>query len=593
MASAPGARPETAAVLKTELARAWEASGLAAAEAAAVARFAARVSGAGEDRGTGAASAPGDRGRAAVGADDAALDVATAAVLAALEDVGSPRAAAHARSVRDDELEVETADVLALLARPDSEAERATDVRADPARGPLLYEAAPRVAAGRAGGKRQTATDDDDEPTNVRTVPAEAAPAARPGVDGPRGDHASASPLAAEPGAGAMAPRLDTMGDEATAVEAPEPTERDPVSALIVARAPARGALGKSRAGIDEFEDDGDTYLPPPQTHTDADIDEESRLPTASFKAVEELGRGLPPVAELGARSAAERDPPVAVRPSAPARPSIDAATSARGALHAVAERPTEPPAKRPRLTTEPVAVTVKHGGGVIWLLTAVVAIAGSVVVLATQTDLFFSDRRAANARAAEAELVRRQREAEAAAVKAGDLAIDSEPAGAAVWLFIGRTPVVSTELSASVVHQIRVEHEGYAPHDVDVVAALWTGPDGARTATVKVELEPGAAARGAAPPAPAAETTGLSGRGGIAIDSSPPGAAAYLLIGFTPDVVFRGVEVGKAYELKVVREGYAPGYVVVREGDWWEPGGGLMRRLERRASLVRLPKEK
>jgi serine/threonine protein kinase len=230
--------------------------------------------------------------------------------------------------------------------------------------------------------------------------------------------------------------------------------------------------------------------------------------------------------------------------------------------------------------------------------------IAGTALVLVvvggllyTQTDLFDTGRRAAEARAADmarqAELAR----IEAAQPVPGDLTIASDEADAAVWLLLGRTPVESLPLSAAMVHELRVEHEGYQALDLRVTGYQWTDQAGPLRADVVAELEPGGSQRPppAYPPASTEPPGGPSGRGVIHVKSNPPGAQVWLLIGFTPRVTISGLQAARTYEVKVIKDGFRPGFAAVREEDWYlsGPGGPVQTSLTRQVALEPAKKDR
>jgi PEGA domain len=203
--------------------------------------------------------------------------------------------------------------------------------------------------------------------------------------------------------------------------------------------------------------------------------------------------------------------------------------------------------------------------------------VAALAVILKTQTDLFDPGRRAAAAQAAEAA----DKEALARHVASqpvpADITITATEPDAAVWLLLGRTPVDSPALSAAMVHEVRLEHEGYRPHDVRVTGYQWVEDAGSLRATIVAELVPGAPdARQAAasPPAPPASApAGPRERGVLHVESRPPGAQVWLLVGFTPRATVSGLEAGRDYQLKVLKDGFRPGLAAIRAEEW-RPSG-------------------
>ncbi len=357
------------------------------------------------------------------------------------------------------------------------------------------------------------------------------------------------------------------VADPPTAVDPPTGGQirDDPVSEII-RRNPASSAKQMVRLGAETYlleeDDDEDTYIPP--AITDSDVD----LATAARRATTEAE------ARLGTQPDTDLDmEPVPRTP----RPEPVAAP--------MSIEPLEP-------TGTDALAARKGGGNLIWIATTLLALGALALVVVTQTDMFDADKRAVSEAELEAERERLQREAERGAIRAGDITVDSDQEGAAVWMLIGRTPVDSVPLGASMPHQIRIEQEGFGAADVTVTGAMWTGGGTAMRAAVSATLEPAVPGKlpPAAPPAPAAASTGREGRGVIHIESEPAGAKAYLLVGFTPAVTLTKVRAGVAYEFKVVKDGFTPGFVLIRPEDWRD-GDGFARSIERTATLRELPK--
>ena len=213
------------------------------------------------------------------------------------------------------------------------------------------------------------------------------------------------------------------------------------------------------------------------------------------------------------------------------------------------------------------------------WLALTVFAAAGLAAFLYTQTDLFDPGRRAADERQA----ARADEEAlaahAAAQVQPVDLTITSAEADAAVWLLLGRTPFESMSLSSGMVHELRFEHEGYLPLDLRVTGYEWKGEDKqARRAEVSATLVagepkgpvPAVGPEPASPPPP-----GPSGRGVLAVKSTPAGAQVWLLIGFTPRATITGLPAGRDVEVKVLKDGFLPGFAAVKGDEWYLSGRG------------------
>jgi hypothetical protein len=71
------------------------------------------------------------------------------------------------------------------------------------------------------------------------------------------------------------------------------------------------------------------------------------------------------------------------------------------------------------------------------------------------------------------------------------------------------------------------------------------------------------------------AEQTGFTpGEGPIHIETSPPGAEVWLLIGFANSGVSFPTIAGRSYELRALAEGHKPGYASITDNEWRDPRG-------------------
>ena len=236
------------------------------------------------------------------------------------------------------------------------------------------------------------------------------------------------------------------------------------------------------------------------------------------------------------------------------------------------------------------------HMPRLLWAAVIAFALAALGMVVYTQTDLFHPERRAAEQRAADRadkDALARHQAAQPVPV---ELSIISPEPDAAVWLLLGSTPLDSLPMSAAMVHELRLEADGYRPADVRVTGYQWKEDGGVLRATVTATLAPGAprapvpafppAGAGAAPP------PGPRGRGVVHVDSDPPGAQVWLLIGFTPRATIAGLEAGRDYQVKVLKDGFRPGTAAVRSEEWYlsGPGGPVSESLAREVPLTREP---
>ena len=202
--------------------------------------------------------------------------------------------------------------------------------------------------------------------------------------------------------------------------------------------------------------------------------------------------------------------------------------------------------------------------------------LAGLGALLYTQTDFFDPGRRtdaARQAKEARDQALARHRAAQPVPV---DLTINVSEPDAAVWLLLGRTPLDSLPLSSAMVHELRVEHEGYQSIDLRVTGYEWKGDEHTRHAEVSATLAAGHSTPPPFPPAPASPPPpGPAGRGIVHVDSTPAGAEVWLLIGFGPRATITGLEAGHDYEVKVLKDGFLPGLAAVKASDWYLSGQG------------------
>jgi serine/threonine protein kinase len=234
-----------------------------------------------------------------------------------------------------------------------------------------------------------------------------------------------------------------------------------------------------------------------------------------------------------------------------------------------------------------------RRGRVLFWLALTIGAASALGAFLYTQTDLFDPGRKAAEERDAERateEALARHAAAQPVPV---DLTITSPEPDAAVWLLLGRTPFESMSLSSAMVHELRFEHEGYLPLDLRVTGYEWKGDDKqARRAEVSAALVagepkgpvPAVGPEPASPPPP-----GPPGRGVLAVTSTPAGAQVWMLIGFTPRATITGLPAGRDVEVKVLKDGFLPGFAAVKADDWYLSGreGPVQPAIEREVLLA------
>ncbi|MCA9679207.1 MAG: hypothetical protein KC464_29525, partial [Myxococcales bacterium] len=214
---------------------------------------------------------------------------------------------------------------------------------------------------------------------------------------------------------------------------------------------------------------------------------------------------------------------------------------------------------------------------GLVWLLVILAAGAALVwVIMDLRTKSADQERR--NRAAAEASR-KKTEQLEAELADPGAIRITSSPDYAAVWLLLARTPGTSFALPTGQLHELRVELDGHQPVDLQVTAKEWVrqGPDTLAEANLTVALQPGAPATPvkAMPDAPPPELARglIAGRGVIHVESTPPGAAVWLLVGQTNEMKLEGIEAGRDYDLRVTKDGYLPSYVHISAEEWRSGG--------------------
>ncbi|MGE0400209.1 MAG: protein kinase [Kofleriaceae bacterium] len=197
----------------------------------------------------------------------------------------------------------------------------------------------------------------------------------------------------------------------------------------------------------------------------------------------------------------------------------------------------------------------------------------------------------------AEAESKRRQN----ALKDKGSISYKIEPPEArpaSVWLKLGRSgPDFQTiPLTSSQMHRIRIELDGYQSVDTEVLAANWSAPEApmagsgsavapaaSRKATVNITLKAAGKSKDgkslaeplpARPPNLAVEPTGfVPGEGPINIQTNPPGAEVWLLIGYGDTGMPFPTIAGRSYELRALMDGFKPGYASITDEEWRDGG--------------------
>lgn len=228
--------------------------------------------------------------------------------------------------------------------------------------------------------------------------------------------------------------------------------------------------------------------------------------------------------------------------------------------------------------------------------LLAVIAFVFAVLVAVayTKTDFFEASKSESQARqaAALAKMEKMQ-------PVPGALTVISKTEDAAVWLLLGRTPMKSFVLPSQMIHELRLQHEGYQPVFQSVAAQHWSGEESERKAEVSVSLAPESAesppkALPAFPPvADPPLRPGGAGQGMLVVESTPSGAEVWMWVGSTPIMNLNGIEAGKDYTFKLLKEGYRPANVSFKADEWYLTGtsGPVHPSLHRQLVMEPLPK--
>jgi hypothetical protein len=334
----------------------------------------------------------------------------------------------------------------------------------------------------------------------------------------------------------------DDDDDACTAVQTPPPVEAvDPVEALIQANTPKPSA-------IDPFERARSQRL---MTPSDYDVADDTPLPVPRPFHVD--GTHAMDLVELVGEQAATSSP-----------------------FDDVEDLPIE---------------KVKRNNTLRLLALIAFVFAALVAVAYTKTDFFEAAKKESSARKAEA-----MAKAEKLQPIPGELTVISKTEDAAVWLLLGRTPMTSFVLPSSMIHELRIEHEGFRPIFLSVAAQHWTGEANYRIANLSATLvqEESPTVLPAFPPiADPPLTPGGNGQGSLEVKSTPAGAEVWMLVGSTPIMNLVGIEAGKDYAFKVLKEGHRPATASFKAKDWYLTGTsgpvkpGLVKQLE----LEPLPK--
>ena len=412
--------------------------------------------------------------------------------------------------------------------------------------------------------------------------------------------------------------RLDALLadlDDSTTVE-DRPFVRDPISEVIAKNPRRSEAIVQPRPRVPSLDDPDDDLTPLPPPSRDSDFDVLRRHKTgdevAAMHALSALDLGddddEPGLARTSSEAATVPIPRSARQLDEPARrisTAADQAVQAADKLEQAAQRvqavaestarraEPEPPARPAPRPVAPVLdvpafdelppVRLRSRAlGIVSLLIVVAGAIGIYVMYQRQTEAAAAQR--LRDEQARKDVEERTRQAVSAQADRGTISVTVKPSAASVWLKLGRSNLDTMVLTSSQLHRLRIELDGYQPVDTEVVAASWSGAGEARAAKVAVTLKAAAIDRKTKQPAitplPAlppnlAPQTGFSpGEGPIHIETSPPGAEIWLLIGFANTGVGFPAVAGRDYELRALADGCKPGYASISANEWRDPKG-------------------
>lgn len=397
---------------------------------------------------------------------------------------------------------------------------------------------------------------------------------------------------------------LADLGSDHTSVTIPddEPYRRDPISELISLAPRKRDAIQQSATrvpSLDDPDEDDSTPLPPPARDVDYEAPSPRRSPraqsspaglrpgssdeAAALAAIGDLDDGVRRVSNAGdqASIAAQKLEEAAARAERAAQ-SLETGHSKQLA------RPVASPVPDLHVELDAPSMRVKSRmGGVLGVFVIAVALGAIYMIYRTftkQDEINEHDK--AQAAADKEKHDKDTLNAIADLPDPGSIRVTSDPPQAGVWLKIGRTPVDSIGLESSMMHELRVEGiEGYDPVDTQVVPTHWSAPmagQKVRKASIIVVLKPATKDKSGKPspvklpvmpPKPPDATGFTPGRGPIHVESTPSNAEVWMYIGMTNNVDLQGIRAGMPYELRVLADGYLPGYVTVTADEWRDGG--------------------
>jgi hypothetical protein len=369
---------------------------------------------------------------------------------------------------------------------------------------------------------------------------------------------------------------------------------RDPISELISLDPRKREAIvSSSRVPSLDDPDDDSTPLPPPGRDSDYDMPKRgsraqsspmggrpsSHDEAAALAAISDIDEGARRINSVGDQAAV-----AAMRLEEAAGRAERAAQKLETNQSKKIEKPrAAPPIADPLPELDAPSMRVKSRmGGVLGILVLLIGIGAIYMIYKqfTKQEDIDADAKKQQA-AAKEDHDRKEREAIEGLPDPGTIKVTASQPEAGVWLKIGRTPIDSIGLSSAQMHELRLEGvDGFDPIDTQVVASMWTGEKNNRKAAINVVMKPSAKDKAGKPdpaklpvmpPKPPDGGAFTVGRGPIHVDSTPSSAEVWMYIGMTNNVELSGIRAGMPYELRVLADGFLPGYISVTADEWRE----------------------
>ena len=368
---------------------------------------------------------------------------------------------------------------------------------------------------------------------------------------------------------------------------------RDPISELISLDPRKREAIVQSSTRVPSLDDldDDSTPLPPPGRDSDYDIPAKraraqsapsrasSTDEAAALAAISDIDEGARRINSVGDQAAV-----AAMRLEEAAGRAERAAQKLETNQSKKIDKPrAAPPIADPLPELDAPSMRVKSRmGGVLGILVILIGLGAIYMIYKQFTKQDNLDAEGKKQQALDKEEHdRKEREAIEGLPDPGTIKVTATQPNAGVWLKIGRTPVDSIGLSSAQMHELRIEGvDGFDPIDTQVVASMWSGEKNNRKASINVVLKPSAkdkegkpdpAKLPVMPPKPPDGGTFTVGRGPIHVESTPTSAEVWMYIGMTNNVELSGIRAGMPYELRVLADGFLPGYISVTSDEWRE----------------------